>query len=596
MEEPSKKQWHRFEKLRNPKHFRRRLRKAESASLKHAHTFVVSRWSNVMLVRRHVFAWLGLMVVLIGSLVVQGELMRRSYQSVAAVEGGTYSEGVIGQLNTLNPIFATSQPERSAARLLFAGLLTYDEAGALKNDLAQKVVTEEGGKRYTVTLRPQLQWQDGAPITSRDVVFTVNTIKNIDVRSPLYSSWRDISVKAVDERTVQFDLPNVYAPFPHLLTVGILPQHKLSDTPAENIRSSLFDRNPVGSGPFEFRSLQIINADQERLVLHLSANPRYHLGKVKLERFQLHTYGDREQLLRAFRSGEVIAAADLTAKDIAQLQEVDSYVVKDVPLNNVAMALMKTSEGPLADVALRKALRDATDRKAAIRALEGRVKQLDTPLPTIGNYTFPDMAQPAYDFASAEKQLDQAGWKRGTDGKRAKDGQPLKLTLATVRSGDYPKLLATVAASWMKLGVIIDTVLADPADIQQNVLTQRAYDVLLYELAIGADPDVFPYWHSSQANPRGLNLANYSNGAADDALVSARNRVEPDLRLAKYRTFSQQWLSDVPAIVLYQPTLHYVSRTSVEAVQEKGSLVDPVDRYRNVQYWAKNADIGNQTP
>lgn len=595
MDQEPQKQWQRFEKLRNSKQLHRRLRKVESASLKHAHTFVVSRWSNVVLVRRHVLAWLGLMVVLIGGLFLQHELMRQAYQATAASEGGTYSEGVLGQVNTLNPIFATSHPERSASRLLFSGLLSYDEAGGLKNDLAESITPEEGGKKYVVALREGLRWQDGTPITAGDVAFTVNTIKNIEVRSPLYSSWRDIEVKVLNERMVQFGLPGVYAPFPHLLTVGVLPKHKLESLSPKDIRGSTFDRNPLGSGPFEFRSLQIINADQDRLVVHMSANPKYHLGRVNLERFQLYTYAEREQLLRALKSGEVIAAADLTSQDVVQFDKNTDYTVTHAPLNNVAMAIMNTT-GVLADTNVRKALRDATDRATLIKALNGKVSSLEAPLPDISTYTFSDIKQPRPDFAAAEKQLDQAGWVKGADGKRVKNEQSLMLTIATTRAGDYPKILETINATWTKLGVTIETIIADPEDAQQNLLSPRAYDVLLYELAIGADPDVFPYWHSSQANVRGLNLANYSSGAADDALVSARGRIEPNLRLAKYRAFAAQWVADVPAVALYQPALHYVSRSTVNSLEAKPSLIDPVDRYRNIQYWATNTRTENLTP
>ena len=119
----------------------------------------------------------------------------------------------------------------------------------------------------------------------------------------------------------------------------------------------------------------------------------------------------------------------------------------------------------------------------------------------------------------------------------------------------------------------------------QDTLQARNYDVLLYELAIGADPDVYAYWHSSQMGQAGYNFANYTNKTADANLASARSRLEPDLRNVKYKQFAKQWLEDVPAIGLYQPVVEYVSNDNVSAVPEGAQLVTAADRYANVQYW-----------
>lgn len=564
---------------------RRRIRKLETSSLRHAHKFIVKRWENVREVRRHALAWLLLLAVLIGSLALQTALMQGIYQTEVAAESGTYSEGVEGQLNNLNPIYATTHPERSAARLLFSSLLTYDAAGALRNDLAQSWKIEEQGKRYVVTLRKDIQWSDGQQITASDVMFTVNSIKNADTRSPLYRNWRDIMVSSPNEQTVIFDLPVVYAPFSHFLTIGILPEHAFENIKPVDMRSAEFNRKPITSGPFAFRNMQIINTESGRMVVHMVANPDYHGAGPKLDRFQLHVYGEREALRRAFSGNEVTAVADFSAQDIRQLNDADDYQVLDIPVNNVAMAIFKTDSPIFQDVAVRKAFRLATDRPALIKeALQERARLAHSPIPP-SLLTGGVPSQPAYNLAEAKQLLDQAGWAIGADGKRSKDGQPLRISVVTIRSGDYPKVLEVLAGQWQKLGATVETVLAGSADVQQSILAPRLYDVLIYELAVGGDPDVYAYWHSSQANMNGLNLANYKSGKADDALTSARNRFEPDLRSAKYVTFVEQWLADAPGVVLYQPTLHYVSRDDI-SIDDSKSLVDSVDRFRKIEYWS----------
>jgi peptide/nickel transport system substrate-binding protein len=584
-----------LEKLRSPKHIKKRLRKLESASVKHAHRFIIRRWENVQEVRRHALSWLLLVAVLVGGIVLQTSATETSYRDRLPAEGGTYAEGILGQIDTLNPIFATTSAERSAANLMFSGLLKYDKAGHVIGDLAESWQRSKDGKRYTVKLKPNLRWHDGAPITSRDVTYTISSIKNADVGSPYYSGWRNVIVKSPDDQTITFNLPAAYAPFTQLMTIGIIPEHAFSGIAPTDIRNAPFDRDPVGSGPFRFSRLQLIDIDNGRVAVHMAANQNYHGGPVKLERFQLHAYDDREKLRNAFMSGEVNAAVDLSVGDIRQLDDSRPYEIIDTSVNNVALAIMKVSDGVTSDKNIRQALRLATDRQAIIDVLDGRVSLLETPIPPQLVVGIDKLKQPAFSTKKAEALFKKAGWKRGDDGKLAKGKQQLKITLATVRTGDYPRVLEEIAAQWSRLGITVETLLADPDDVQQNVLVPRAYDVLLYEFSVGGDPDEYVYWHSSQATSRGLNLANYRSAIVDDALDSARAQADPSLRDAKYITFAQQWLSDAPAIALYQPNLHYVTTPGVQSVN-KTPLNEALARYYNVRYWSVNQTTQNRTP
>jgi peptide/nickel transport system substrate-binding protein len=164
------------------------------------------------------------------------------------------------------------------------------------------------------------------------------------------------------------------------------------------------------------------------------------------------------------------------------------------------------------------------------------------------------------------------------------------------QDGDYPAILEQLSKYWRAIGVDVRTQLVPAQTIEGNVLIPRAYDVLLYELELGADPDVYAYWHSSQARPNARNLANYKSGIADDVLTSARARSETDLRDAKYRTFVDQWIKDAPAIALYQPTLHYVAREDVRTISPNSSIPDAVGRYRAVEFWTVNRIPAFTTP
>jgi peptide/nickel transport system substrate-binding protein len=207
-------------------------------------------------------------------------------------------------------------------------------------------------------------------------------------------------------------------------------------------------------------------------------------------------------------------------------------------------------------------------------------------------------AAPTYNPAQAAKLLDQAGWK--LDGSvRKKGAEALTLNIVTTKNPDFEKALEVLSSQWRELGVTITTNIVDPDDpsqnVAQNILQPRQYDVLLYQLTIGGDPDVYAYWHSSQVTD-GFNFSNYKSAIADDALASARSRIETNLRNAKYLTFAKQWLNDVPAIGLYQATAQYVHTDGVHAIPSTAMLISAADRYNSVLYWTVGDETVFKTP
>lgn len=584
MDPEDKKSWRNFQRLKpDSKELTKKARRLELVTVRHAHKFLVHRWENVREVRRHMLGWLLLVGLLITITGMQMVWNQRSYMVEAAVPGGTYAEGVVGNIDTLNPIYATNNAERSASRLLFASLLSYDKEGHLRGDLAESWRVDEAGTEYTVQLRDDVTWHDGTEFTSEDVVFTIERIKNIDTRSPYYTSWQSISVEATDDHTVVFSLPSVYAPFLHALTVGILPEHRLADVDASALRENAFSTDPVGTGPFEFRNIQTIDVNQGRKVVHMQAFNDYLRGRPKLERFQLHTYADMGQLERALETSEVSAVSDVTAQTATNLAEA-GFRVEDIPMNNATFALFRNNSDILKDVAVRRAIRQGTNVGEVYAALDNRVAPLQGPL--VASQLQNGFAKvPGFDFIKANEALDEAGWQKNADGVRQKDGEDLSLSVVSIEVGDYPVVVEELARQWQELGIVVTVELVSPEDVQQMVLRPRAYDVLVHELAIGSDPDVYAYWHSSQASQNGLNFSNYDSAIIDDALESARTRLEPGLRNEKYKTFVERWVSDAPAIPLYQATLHYAMAQSARALPEDAEIVDAIDRYRSVEYW-----------
>lgn len=587
---------------RGSKFFKRRFRTARRSvarmgkrSIGHTRSYLLGRTEHLRDVQRRIVLWTILIFVLISAAAIQIVANRAAFTKVSASAGGTYVEGTIGPLETLNPILASTGGDLAASHLLFTGLFDYDQTGSIRPALASSIETTDS-KTYVIHLRDGVSWSDGQPFTSADVVYTIGLIQNAAVRSPLASSFRNITVTAPNASTVQMVLPSVYAPFEQSLTFGILPQHVLSSVDPADIRGSAFNFNPVTLGPFGFAGYRERDANGNAVV-YMSRNTHYFRPLAQVDRFQLHFYQDQAAMLRAYQRREVGAIAGASEASATSAQNTRSRTsITNVPLDDGDYALFNTKSDLYADANLRAAIRQGTNLAALRRLVGGGVSELDGPV-LAGEV--PDVAsikQATDDVAGAKAALDALGWKTGESGIRSKDGQPLLMRLVAIDSGDYPRVAQELARQWRILGVDVQLKLQPSESASEQVLVPRAFDVLIYELAIGADPDVYAYWHSSQAGQDGLNFSGYSSGVADDTLSSSRATLDTTLRNAKYVAFDKQWLADTPAIALFQQSYHYVSGDDIVAMPAASTLVTPVDRYATVNDWTVDAQRVFLTP
>lgn len=577
--------------LRILRRFRKGQRQVEGLSTQaeeHIEQHLMKRFGRLMQVRRFVAGWIGLMTLLIGTLVVQNLALSGYYQTVRPVPGGIYNEGVLGRFTNASPLYATSDTDTTVSRLVFAGLLSADERGRLTGDLASGYDVSDHGATYTVHLRPRLTWHDGRRLTSRDVVFTYHEIQNPDVGSPLQGSWSGVSISAPDERTVVFRLPGALASFPYNLTNGIVPEHLLSKVPASDLRSAEFNTvHPVGAGPFAWQAVQVSGGsdpDNVREQIALTPFAGYHAGAPKLQKFVVQAFASKARLIEAFRSNQLTAVEGLDRLP-AELRDKE-MVQHNIPLRAANMVFFKTGEGVLSDRAVRQALVRATDVQEITKRLGYTARLVKEPLLMSQLGYDPALAQPPFDIGAARKQLDKDGWRIGSDGIRTKSKRQLAFTLTAVNNAENRMVAGQLQRQWLGLGARVYTRLLNGNDFQ-SALANHDYDAVLDGIAIGADPDVFVYWDSSQADVRSgnrLNLSEYKNPTADTALEAGRTRIDPVLRIIKYRPFLKAWQQDAPALGLYQPRLLYLTNGTVAGLSDSAVSV-PADRLANVHNW-----------
>jgi peptide/nickel transport system substrate-binding protein len=541
-------------------------------------------------VKRFVISWTLLLVLLIGSVVVQIRNLSTYYQDLVPVPGGTYTEGIVGSFTNANPLYATDIVDASVSKLIFAGLLTYDQHNQLTGDLADTWTVNGTGTVYTVHLRPNLSWQDGVPLTADDVVFTYRVIQTPDARSPLNNSWRGIKVAATDARTVTFTLPNPLASFPYSLTNGLVPKHLLGSIPMADMRSSAFNTSrPVGAGPFQWQAIELqgggsVDTREEHILLRSFAG--YHAGRAKLSSFVIRTFRSQEQLVSSFKARELNALVGLT--DVPdELKNDGSMRAYNLPLTAAVMTFFRTTDGVLADVKVRQALVSASNVPGIMGGLNYATVAVREPLLKNQLAYNPIFQQSGYDRASANAQLEADGWARAADGIRKKDGKPLSFQLYAENTGEYASVSKQLAAQWRAVGVDVKLVIAPDDATFQNALAYHSYDAVLYGISIGVDPDTFVYWHSSQADasaPVRLNLSEYQSKTADASLETGRTRLDPALRTEKYKPFLQAWQADAPALGMYQPRFLYITHGTVHGLGEQPINTD-AERFTNVNNW-----------
>lgn len=573
------------------------VRKIEGATVKHAHKFLIKRWDSVLEVKRQVVVWILILVALITATGMQLVWNGSNYMTEAPALNGSYVEAVLGPIETLNPIFAVTQAEKSADYLMFSRILNYDSSGHLNYDLANNLTIDSTGKIYKVSIRQDALWHDGKKLTTKDIAYTIDLMKDESTHSSI-TGWSNISVKVIDDYNIEFTLKEVYAPFRHALNFPVLPAHILSELKPSEMRESNFSQNPIGSGPFKFKFIQKSAEKPDEKMVYMSRNEDYYGGKVNLASFQLHAYKDSQSIVSALAKGEINAATGFSSIESKDIKS-SKYSVQSQPINSGVYAILNMNSPALSDKNVRKALQIGTNTQSIKESINNKAPDLYLPFVT-DQLSGSVPAKPAHDLTLANTTLDKAGWSLGKESTRQKDGKQLKLNVTTIKNIELESVAKALAGQWSSLGIIVETKVIDPEDVGQNftqtVLQPRNYDVLIYKLDIGGDPDMYVYWHSSQISSSGLNLANYSNTIADDALVSARDRLDPNLRNAKYLTFANQWLNDVPAIGLYQSTVQYASSKNTYSFDKSYKLISPVDRYNNIAEWASGSRVVYKTP
>jgi peptide/nickel transport system substrate-binding protein len=569
---------------RQRRKLRREVRLIVVLTSQYVDRHVWGKWRQLGIIRRLVLIWWGILAVLVIGLVWQFNQLTGPFRHVAVAKDASYSEGGVGSIKIINPVLPESQPASDVSSLIFSGLVRYNDKGELEPDLATSWDISADGKTYTFHLRKGVTWHDGVPFTSQDVVFTLAAIQNPDSRSPLANSWQGITADPTGDLTVVYHLPNAYPPFLNYATQKIIPRHLLETIEPSALRANDFNQKPVGTGPYKIKNFNA--ADKQ---INLAANAKYYGGEPKIGQVEYHWYDDDASLHEAYAKRQILGFGGVQSTQIAAVSRLPNLKLHSYNQPTQALLILKNTQPILKDKTIRSAINLAINREQIIKeVLAGQADPSAGPL-LPGQLGYSGKYQLAKtNVNQAKSLLDQAGWLLVGQW-RQRDGQTLSLQLETRDSTESARVADEIKLELATVGIDVKINKTDLTSLQQSYIRPRNFDMLLYGYNLGADPDVYAFWHSSQGSDPGLNLPIYNSPVADKALEGGRINPDKQVRIGKYQTFQQQWQADVPSLPLYTPDYDYGLSSRVVGPGGK-RLINPEDRFYHIERWTIAAE------
>ena len=536
----------------------------------------------------------------------------------APIKGGEYSEGLIGSPKFINPLYAdVSDVDSDIASLIYSSLFKRGKQAELVNDLTENYLVSPDNKSYTIKLSSGVKWHNGSQLKAEDVLFTFNAIKDSQYKSPLRNSFSGVELEKIDDTTIKFTLSEPYAAFLDLLTFGILPQELWQQiTPAAASLASL-NLKPIGSGPFKFKSLIKDQSGNIRSYT-LTRNDNYYGKIANLNQITFKFFGNFQELISALNNNLLNGISYLPQQEKSQVIAQASLNFYKLNLPQLTAIFFNSKINPnLANKNLRQALAYALDKTRIINQTVGQdVRLIDGPIFFESFAYSADVKKYDYNISTSTKILDDAGWKvteisqkdldqakqdltakdeaakklaqtkivMGLGKWRVKGNDYLTIELTTVDLPEDQFLAEEIAKFWRAIDIKVTINIVPTNQIHSEVIRQRNFEALLYSEIVGADPDLYAFWHSSQIGEAGLNLADYANKEVDKLLEDARLTNDIKVRKEKYKRFQQILAEEVPAIFLYSPNYIYLQDKGIKGFAVKNILV-PRDRFANIDDW-----------
>ncbi len=554
-----------------------------------------------------VLFWLCGLIFLISALVLLSKA-NDLFMVDVPTRGGELVEGVIGTPHLANPLFAVSEADKDIVSLVYAGLMKVESDGKLVPELAKSYAVSDDGRTYTFTLREDAVFHDGEPVTADDIEFTIRKATDPSVKSPKRANWEGVTVSVPNPQQIVFTLKQPYAAFLESTTLGILPKHLWKVLDPEQFAFSQYNIQPIGAGPYKIDEVSKNNLGVPTQYSFVPFS-EYALGEPLISKVNFVFYPSEEAAIEGYGIGEIEAINTLTPRKADSIKKPGS-VIRQAALPRIFGVFFNQNQNSLfTQKEVRAALDMAVDREEIItKVLNGYGAPLAGPIPPslmVGTTTVavpvPIMSLNAATstatttpgIENAKKLLAKNGWKLNKNGIMEKTVKKsvytLQFSLSTTNSEDLIKTAQILKRQWEKIGARVEIKSSEQGEFNQTILRPRKYESLLFGEVVGRNLDLYAFWHSSQRNDPGLNIALYTNAKADKLLEQARSEVNPQKRAQLITQFTQELAKDQPAIFLYSPSFLYLMPDKVKNVT-LSKTSDPSERFSEIERWYVNTE------
>jgi peptide/nickel transport system substrate-binding protein len=542
-----------------------------------------------------------LLIAIGGLILVIGLLIRQTPDSEISspqpIKGGVYSEALVGEIIRLNPILDTvNQPDRDIDKLIYSGIVSFDSRGIPQQDIAESWAVSADATLYTITLRDNAYWHDGEPVTSDDVIYTFSKFQDDDFPGPedLKAFWKQVNIIRLDDKSVQFQLPEPYAPFLDYLSVGLLPDHLLRGVSVSELVDHPFNLEPIGSGPFQFD--RFIIDEGEITGVSLSVNTDFYGERPFLERIEFKLYPDQVTALHAYLDDEVAGLGHIGREifaDVLDMPDTNIHSSRLPELGMIFLNLQHPEKEFLSDKHFRQALLYAVNRQFVINStLDGQALIANGPIMP-GTWAYAENL-PTLDFdpEKAAAILDSLEWELPAGAQpgspefvRTKDDQVLAIDLVHPDDVDHVRIAEIIKAYWENVGIKVNLTPASQNEILNTYLEPREFEAVLTDVNFSGypDPDPYPFWHDSQTET-GQNYAGFEDRNTSIWLEQARTTPDLGRRADLYKSFQYRFQDQQPSLMLYYLVYNYGIDPQVQGVTV-GPLFDPSDRHNTITNW-----------
>ncbi len=460
-------------------------------------------------------------------------------------------------VTTLNPALSAETTVGLLSQLTMAYLVRYDKANRPIPELATVVPTEKNGgissdgKTITWHLRPDAKWSDGVPFDSSDVAFSVAAMQNPANTVVSHDGFALIErVETPNASTTVFHLKKPYAAFlPRFFgsppgNPSLLPKHVLGALP--DINKAPYNALPIGIGPFRYVAWK--RGDS----VDMEANPFYFRGRPKLQKITFQVVPDDNTGLAQIQTGELDLLINVKPANVPRAQSIGTATVILQPSYRFVVLAFNVSHPVLRDRAVREALRLGTDRRALLEKVNHGFGLLQASFVPSEYEGYEALPLAPFDLQRANAVLEKAGWKRGADFIRTKDGQRLSIDLDTV-TGAYPQYVELIRSWWTRLGVDLNTKTYETKEFYQQpggIAFDGKFDATIY--SIQNFPFVYPslIYGCDRMPPNGLNLPRYCNPKLDAIMSEYETTYDAGRQQRDLTEISRIIQEDAPTVVL----------------------------------------------